>query len=215
MPRIFCFRPNQNVWGYKVDDFAPEILEFLRQGYSELTNEGYQGIYVRNDYYYEALSILKNNRILFSYKTSGNVGQILNGDVIEQQFISYRDDTIQRVDLYVGTYARINNSTLEIILTDLENGASTVLASEKCDCFIDNSWVRIETLPFAVEKGKHYKLSLISPDGSDGNSITVAYGDRAVTNKFWSYVRGIEKPMTLAIRIYGSKEEKDALVKFD
>lgn len=57
-PRLFYYESEKDVWGFKVSVFAPEIGLFLAENYTDLAGIGYPGLYVRNDYYTEAVGKL-------------------------------------------------------------------------------------------------------------------------------------------------------------
>lgn len=55
-PRIVSYSEDVVIWGYRFGDFASELCDYFKQNYTLL--DGYTQVYVRNDYYEEAMKIL-------------------------------------------------------------------------------------------------------------------------------------------------------------
>lgn len=55
-PRIVVYSEDFNVWGNRFGDFAADMCDYFDNNYMLL--DGYTSIYVRNDYYEEALAII-------------------------------------------------------------------------------------------------------------------------------------------------------------
>ena len=105
---------------------------------------------------------------------SDNVGEILEGKVLEQKFTS-TVSTIESINLNVGTYNRVNKGTFHILLKD---DAGDVLA--KCVIEMDkliNGENEIKFHPEVnVDIGKKYVLSIFTSGTEKGSSVTVYYG---------------------------------------
>lgn len=56
-PRVAYYYDDFEVWGNKQSDYAPDAIAYLKDNYTQLPNVG--GVYVRNDYYEEACSMIK------------------------------------------------------------------------------------------------------------------------------------------------------------
>ena len=61
MPRVFLYNPNYATWGYPIIDYAEELNEFIENNYVSLESFGYIELYVRKDYYREALVLLQED----------------------------------------------------------------------------------------------------------------------------------------------------------
>lgn len=58
-PRIAYFNPDQEVWGYKLSDYAPDMKKYMLKYYKPYDGDaGSNLIYIRKDYYDEAMEIL-------------------------------------------------------------------------------------------------------------------------------------------------------------
>lgn len=62
-PRIFIYLPNWSLWSFPISDYAPDLVLFIDQNYKSLSILNYPMLYVRNDYYDEAIE-----KILDDYK---------------------------------------------------------------------------------------------------------------------------------------------------
>lgn len=205
-PRIFCYRSGQEVWGYKMSDCSPEIEDFLRTEYTALSDLGFPDLYVRNDYFYEAAAVLEGDKVFTTYKNYGNCGQLIKGDVICQPFIAYRDTVIERIDLLLTDFSRINNCHLRVSITDVEKGETTKLADFSCKGVVNSAYNKIDLKRYSLEEGKEYRINISSPDGKDGNAVALYHGDRALTETYHDIEKGIEYPLTIAMNIYCEKD---------
>lgn len=62
-PRVFVYDPGYAVGGYSIRDYAVELDLFIHENYTDLGPMGYPTLYVRNDYYEEALEIINEDSI--------------------------------------------------------------------------------------------------------------------------------------------------------
>ena len=60
-PKVIVFNEENEVWGYIYKDFAPEIVAYVKENYSQFAESGISTLYVRNNYYEQAIMMLKND----------------------------------------------------------------------------------------------------------------------------------------------------------
>ncbi len=60
-PRVCLYSPDWILWGHPISEYAPELVEFIDNTYSPLSNIGYSDIYVRNDYFDDAVHMISND----------------------------------------------------------------------------------------------------------------------------------------------------------
>ena len=53
-PRVAMFDENHEVWENKLKDYAPKVIKYIKKNYTQIP--GTTSLYVRNDYYNEAMS---------------------------------------------------------------------------------------------------------------------------------------------------------------
>ena len=58
-PRVALFDEAHEVWGYKMSDYAPQVIKYIKANYTLIPNTGY--VYVENNYYEEALKKIENS----------------------------------------------------------------------------------------------------------------------------------------------------------
>ena len=98
-------------------------------------------------------------------------GEIYGENSVSQSFIS-PDDGLTEIQIPVATYARINNSSLQVSLLDSSRKViSTRMLLTKN--ILDNSLVNLDFSPLWNSKNMRYDLILKSLDGHSGNAITV------------------------------------------
>ena len=105
------------------------------------------------------------------------VGEITTGTEVSQSFVC-KTDVIQAITLSGATYARENDSILQILLIEEESGKPIEGWDLEAKDLKDNSpfTIRPED-PFRHSgmKGKRYQLVLLSEDAVSGNAVTVYY----------------------------------------
>ena len=60
-PRVCIFNKDLEVWGHNVNDYAPELVEYVNSHYTEFSPL----LYIRNDYYDEAVSKIKETGVMY------------------------------------------------------------------------------------------------------------------------------------------------------
>lgn len=104
-----------------------------------------------------------------------SAGDILPDQPVSQDFICLQDGlTILKLNL--ATNARINHSTLVVVLRELpaDGGEPLTLFREEVDASLieDNQWRRFQFEPLR-SKGKTYRVRLESPDATPANAVTI------------------------------------------
>ncbi len=116
-----------------------------------------------------------------------NIGEILDGDVIEESFVS-EFKQIDSLELKTATYDRENTGTFNVSIL---NG-SKVIGTKTIDMtsVVNGTTTITFDEPISVEEGKEYTLQLTSNGSSEGNAVTVYYGNS--TDSITSFsVRGM------------------------
>ncbi|MHB1315835.1 MAG: hypothetical protein ACYCX2_10170 [Christensenellales bacterium] len=57
-PKVIVFRDDYDVWGYKYKDFAKDIVDYVKENYTQLAESGLPALYVKNDFYKDAVRLL-------------------------------------------------------------------------------------------------------------------------------------------------------------
>ncbi|MNW42155.1 hypothetical protein D3C74_193180 [compost metagenome] len=97
------------------------------------------------------------------------IGEITEEVIVEQTFIAQADN-LSSIQIYFGTYNRLNTSNIEVILT---NGSQTYLSEKiSVENIKDNSFHKFDFTRITDSKGKKYSL-IIKSDGKPGNSVTI------------------------------------------
>lgn len=201
MPRAFYYAPS-NTWGYKFNDYAPEITQLINENYKSLGSLGYSSVYVLKDYYDEAVAKLRPDKIFIAANETDNVGQIVMDSQIEQTFFVENDVMMSSLDLMIGTYQRNNTSSLKCLLVNNNTGESVELFNVSVDGFADNSYRQFNFDDYLLVHDCSYTLVFTSPDGSDGNAITIYCGASSTpSDKHFATINGERKNYDLAIRV--------------
>lgn len=123
------------------------------------------------------------------------VGELTEGRVFEQAFTS-QSHKLNRIDLYMATYARVNTGFITLDIIDEQGnlrGSSTLNLAE----LNDNSWTTFKFNNVSLIKGDKYKLKLTAKNSTPGNAITwYAYTEKYPFPMFAGTLLGpSEKPL--------------------
>jgi GT2 family glycosyltransferase len=101
------------------------------------------------------------------------LGEIFGGKTIIQEIVCDRDN-LAKVDIFIGTYRRKNTCRLSL---QIENMQGAILRSAFLDSSFmqDNDWNEFTFEPVIDSKNQKYKIKIFSPDGKQGNAVTVYY----------------------------------------
>ena len=105
--------------------------------------------------------------------TSDNIGEILDGDIVEQKFIS-EVSQIDSVNLSIGTYNRINTGTL--VLELLKNNECLNKTDLDMENLVNGDNEITFSSPVEVTEGEEYTYRISTKNASEGNSVTIYYG---------------------------------------
>lgn len=180
-PKVAYYDPNHEVWGYKLREYAPEIVSYMSENYTQYEESN---TYIRNDYYQRAYRAF-NPEMAYKNKdiSGGVIGEILDNTTVEQYFRCEKGGTVSSAYLCTATYMRKNECDIELVMTDLETGIQKKLGSYSCEEMADNDFSEMKFDPYDMEEGKMYSLKITSPNASVGNAITIYRGGGGFTGR--------------------------------
>ncbi len=171
-PNVAIYSSNYASMGYVVKDFAPELDEFVMRNYT-LLYEDAPYLYVHNDFYEQALSMLPENDedmigTIFANTTCGTA--LENGE-ISQTFTANRDE-LKTLSIQFGTHSRIYTGEINVKLTKDKTGE--ILSQYTIDGkdVKDNNFTFIhreddESIPLDI--GENYTVTIDLGDSDDKN----------------------------------------------
>lgn len=200
MPRVALYNENHEVWGYKLKEYAPELVGFMAQNYTQYENTQ---IYIRNDSYDKLVKEIKNTM----YGTISNdveiIGGAANDDEYEQN-IEPSMEYIEGIELYCATYGRTNDSNVHVQLLkdDMVVAEQIVSASRLNDCSYNTIEFEDKIL---IESGSKYKIKVYfdSVKSDMSNSITLAEATELYDDSNCLYINGNNTEKNLAFCIIG------------
>lgn len=98
-----------------------------------------------------------------------NFNELHSGMVFSQNFPA-RSQTISKVAIFIGTYARVNHGELTLSITSPERNLICSY-SVKLDTINDNSWVNFPCRNDSMNKGETYTINVVS-NPEDKSAIT-------------------------------------------
>lgn len=102
--------------------------------------------------------------------------EIHKGDIIRQKLLTDVEE-LNGLNLYGATYARKNNDILTIKIIDSQNKIITEKSLSTIDLKDNSTWNVSFENKIVLEKDKAYFVEITSENGTDGNSISLYYGD--------------------------------------
>jgi hypothetical protein len=192
-PELIFYNPLNEVWGYKLIDYAPLIHIFVEENYEKVpvSPELFEGqfVYLKSSSYSKNLSKLKKNiPDIFKYReTYSNMstdflplGEIVEGTVIQQKF-SMNSDGFSQLKIFAATYARENSCSL-IVSLYVEPAELVQKVIWPCQSIIDNSYLTLSFPPISDSADQKFVLYIESRDASPGNAVTVWTGSNSGLN---------------------------------
>lgn len=162
LPKVILYNENQDVWGHKISNYAPGLSEFMANNYTKYKHL----MYIRNDYYSKALSILNS----YNLKSGTVIGEITKDSVFEQE-VEFKQSDFSKIGLLLATFARKNKSYLYVSLIDKLSGEVIVQTRKKAWRIDDNQWMFFDVDSDDIKKDRKYIIQLKS-DASHGNGVT-------------------------------------------
>ena len=104
--------------------------------------------------------------------SGGVIGEITDGQLVEQRFIVRDDITIGTIGITFATYTRTNECKLDIAIVD-DCGKAQKIASVDCSKLEDNTTRYIDVIPYHVQKDRWYSVQFISHGAGPQNAVTI------------------------------------------
>ncbi len=100
------------------------------------------------------------------------LGELLPGTKFFQTFTS-ECANLNRIKLFLTSYDRTNTNTLNVRVKDLDAEQQLFELTIPAQEIADNQWHEIPFEPLPDSMGKHYRITLVSPDARPGNAIGI------------------------------------------
>ena len=199
-PRVFYFERNLATWGYQITDYAPELVAFVDENYTSLNGLGYGNVYVRNDYYAEAIQLLDMEFVLY-FGDNEDVAVLQNGMTVSQMFEATETVNISSFSVMVGTYARENDCDLIVLFSDETTGEEIVSTSIDCMTIQDNEYLEIAFDSYELKEGHSYKIVFSSPDATEDNFIAIYHTADNASEEYYAAIGENEQQYNLCVKI--------------
>jgi len=130
----------------------------------------------------------------------------ISGDHTVSQSFRCETDRLHRIDVFMATYARINDSVLEFSLQ-----REGVRGEQKRAVFVpayqiaDNSWHSFEFAPIEGTLGLEFVFELKSADADQHNAVTAYYSDLSASGANQLKINQRVQPGCLIFKTYGSR----------
>lgn len=129
-------------------------------------------------------------------------GGITTATVYEEHFVA-KKGSIAYVNFRLGTYARTNESTLEIKLRDAKTNRVLVSRDYDASQFTDNDWQSFDCGDVEVEVGREYYIEFSSPDAGSGNAVTLyRTKDQGDNEENYAEINNAKQDYQLCIKVF-------------
>jgi len=199
-PRVFLFNEGYSTWDYPLVDYAQELTQLIKDGYTPLSGYGQPTLYLRNDIYLETVQQLDPGVLFTAAPTDPGVPLLAGGEAAQTFFVE-EDCELASLSLMVGTYERANECTLQVTLTDEATGRKTPLGGMDCRAMEDNAMNEIPIRPVPLLQGHSYTITISSPDASEENSVCLYYSALKAAESVFATVDGQRQDYNLCVEI--------------
>lgn len=174
-PRVFVFSEGWRVWeDYAITEYAPDLTAFVRDNYISLDSVGYPGIWVRNDYYEEALGILGIDLFLPSTGARGSNVELSDGKTATRTLTVPEGGELWRVRVRAQSSGEEAAGDLVVSIVDTTTGARTEIGSAAVSSFSGGSYVDLTMKNHAqLEEGVVYRLEASVSGLADGDVLRI------------------------------------------
>lgn len=153
------------VWDhYRVSDYLSAVKTYLDENYEAVG----RGFYVSPDLIQECHP--KQNFPQMEIPGEIPEGELLSGHKYFQTFTSECSE-LSAIRFLPATYKHSITSTLKVRLKDLDANEQLFEATIPGSKIADNQWSEVTLDPLPNSKGRHYRITFLSPDATPGNAI--------------------------------------------
>lgn len=203
-PKVAVFSPDYTLWGYKYDEYAAPISEYLLSNYTQLAVNGLTNLYIRNDFYQEAIKILEIEIPNISQTEAvDNIGIIDDSRQVSQVFRS-TGYQIFRIQFRFGTYVRTNQSQMKLNINDLTTNEKIYSMNISLAKLNDNMLNSIDIPNVQTQKDHMYEIVLQASGSSTTDCVTVYRTEEGSADKFtYAIVDGAKQTYNLNFCVFG------------
>lgn len=204
-PKLIEYDPEYAVWGHKNKDTSASFENYIKQHYKMLKISDVDfKIWIRNDYYDQASEILGLKQPIFFIPTQkmNIVGPVRDGHEFLQVFKA-DGDKINKIRVQIGTYARSNNSELEMSISDMDT--KEILYTTKMDManMKDNEMNEVNISNINITKNKEYVIKFKAYNTTDNNFVTIYRTEQNLNESMgYAVIDGEKQPFNLNVAVY-------------
>lgn len=200
-PRVFLFNRTMSTWGYPLEDYAEELIEFVETNYVNFEEYGQPALYVRHDVYADVLPLIDEDYIYRAYENNMSWIPLGEKTEISQTFQAQEERVIQSIFVKAGTFARINNCTLQVFIQ--EDGEKTQILSGEVPCsgFVDGEYAEIPVNTFELKQGASYTVTLKIPDADENNCLALYEDVRGASDTTYASINGQKQIFNIGLKI--------------
>lgn len=200
-PKVFLFNRELATWGYPLEDYAKELLEFVEANYINMEEYMQPSLYIRYDVYTDVFPLLDEDYI---YRIHENdVSWVILGEKMEisQTFTAHAEREIQNLSVRFGTFARTNNCTLQVYIQETESKTQILLGEVPCSGFIDGGYTEIPVSTFELKQGASYTVTLKIPDADENNCLALYEDVRGASDTTYASINGQKQIFNIGLKI--------------
>jgi hypothetical protein len=219
-PTIIFHKSDNDVWGYKVSEYAPWLDDFINENYVQLPIRArgylpdfYENVYVSVEKFEEIDQKLRDrfsSYACFSIANDNNptervpIGEITSDSTIDFTFVQ-AGDSLDSVSIPIATFGRENTSNLVVNLYD---SLGELLYKQVFDpqTLSVEGFAVINFPPIADSNGKNFTINITSENGVEGNAFTPWKSLNEYEETIDFMVDGVSQPGSLQFTSFTTNE---------
>jgi hypothetical protein len=129
---------------------------------------------------------------------------IIQGTTVSQ-VINVSGSTVKKVSVFIGTYVRINTSTIDFSMIDIKTQETLFIKTLETRKMKDNSWHVIDVPNIPVNQDNLYEFRFTSSDSAVDNCVVIYSTEASVSEICYGMVNGEKQNFNFCIKILGEK----------
>jgi hypothetical protein len=123
------------------------------------------------------------------------------------QVINVSGSTVKKVNVFIGTYERVNTSTIDFGMVDIKTGETLFIKTLETRKMKNNYWHVIDVPDIQVNQDNLYEFRFTSSDAAVNNGVVIysTETEANVSETCYGMINGEKQNFNFCIRILGEK----------
>lgn len=198
-PRVITYDETFTIWGYNVNEYASILRNYIYQNYEQIGKEE-ANVWVRNDYYEEAVSIINNE----DKWINENDEWIEESVSISNNFASVtfvpQVNKLNEIQIYTTVSGDVRSGYYMIDVYKDDTGECIYSGAVPVEGILDG-WQIFSLDDVKVTPGQQYKIQIMTDDIPEQCEVQLYFNRNDLESV--AYLNKVKQDKAFAIRIYG------------